>query len=85
MSRGTPRIAGEKKWRAQQELNLPKKGEFPQESEATVPRSVPKSCPSRDLAEVIESWPKLTASLRRAVLAVVRTAEGTDGGDQGQD
>ena len=73
------------KWRAQQELNLPKKGEFPQESEATVTGSVPKSCSSRDLTEVIESWPKLTMALRRAVLSVVRSARGTDGGDAGQD
>jgi len=72
-------------WRAQQELNLPKKADLSKESAPTVPRSVPKSCPSRDLAEVMESWPKLSASLRRAVLAVVRSAGGTDGSNQGQD
>jgi hypothetical protein len=82
---GESQVVEDEKWRAQQELNLPKKGEFPKESDATVTGSVPKSCPSRDLSEVIESWPKLTAALRRAVLAVVRSAGGTDGGDKGQD
>ena len=72
-------------WRAQQELNLLKKGEFPQEAEATVTGSVPRPCSSRDLTEVIESWPKLTTALRRAVLAVVRSARGTDGRYEGQD
>jgi hypothetical protein len=44
-----------------------------------------ESVPS-DLKEVVKAWSALSADLRAAVVAVVRSAKkGSDGGDQGQD
>jgi hypothetical protein len=64
------------KWRAQQELNLPKTARLSSETEGTVPKSVPNPRVAADLAEVVVAWHSLTQPLKAAVLAIVRTAKG---------
>jgi len=60
-------------WRAQQELNPPKKGEFPKESTATVTPAVPKSNTTDQLAELVEAWSGFDAEQRAAFLTLIRS------------
>lgn len=73
----------ERKWRAQQELNLPKTAHLPSESAGTVPRAVPNKQVSAELTEVVTAWHSLAEPLKAAVLAIVRSSAG--GGNNGND
>ena len=63
----------DEKWRAQQELNLPKKGVFSMQSAAAVTPAVPKSNTTDQLAELAEAWSGLDAEQRAALLALIRS------------